>query len=59
MANQQEQKLAQDLIKIGKAMQPQRRVENGMAVTDYGNGQTISLPMYGSSVTRSLSVSSK
>lgn len=59
MANQQEQKLAQDLIKISKAQQPKRRIENGMAVTDYGNGVTIALPMYGSNVTRSVSVSNK
>lgn len=59
MANQQEQKLAQYLVNIAKALQPTRRIENGTIIIDYGNGQSISLPMYTSNIERVTTASSR
>jgi coenzyme F420-reducing hydrogenase alpha subunit len=58
MANQQEQKIAREFIKIAKAQQPVRRIVGGKAIIEQ-NGVAIELPLYGGSVERTTSVSSR
>lgn len=59
MATQQEQQISRDLAKLIEASRPIRRISNGKAITDYGNGLIVSLPLHGSNIERSTSISQK
>ncbi len=58
MANQKEQVIARELLKIAKAQRPVRRISGGKVVIEQ-NGVVIELPLYGGSTERKTSVSSR